>query len=84
MTIEVKVPVLPESITEAAVLEWHKKAGDYVAEGENLVDIETEKVTMEVPAVNSGVLQEILQPAGATVTAEQVLGHIDETATATA
>ncbi len=84
MTIEVKVPVLPESITEAAVLEWHKKAGESVVEGENLVDIETEKVTMEVPAVNSGVLVEILQPAGATVTAEQVLAHIDETAVAAA
>jgi len=80
MTIEVKVPVLPESITEASVLDWHKNAGDPVEEGENLVDIETEKVTMEVPAVRSGILVTILQPAGATVTAEQILGQIDETA----
>ncbi len=84
MLIEVKVPVLPESITEASVLDWHKNTGDSVLEGENLVDIETEKVTMEVPAVSSGVLLDILQHAGSMVTAEQVLGHIDDTATASA
>jgi 2-oxoglutarate dehydrogenase E2 component (dihydrolipoamide succinyltransferase) len=55
MLIEAKVPVLPESITEATLVNWHKKAGDAVRRDENLVDIETDKVVLELPAPDSGV-----------------------------
>lgn len=74
MTIEVKVPVLPESVADATVAAWHKKPGDFVKRDENLVDIETDKVMLEVPALEDGILVEIKQPVGSTVTAEQVLG----------
>ncbi|MBT8132507.1 MAG: dihydrolipoamide succinyltransferase, partial [Gammaproteobacteria bacterium] len=57
--IEVKVPQLPESVTDATLLSWHKKPGDAVKRDENLVDLETDKVVLEVPAPASGVLQEI-------------------------
>ena len=56
MLIEVKVPVLPESITEATLVTWHKKAGDAVKRDENLIDIETDKVVLELPAPDAGVL----------------------------
>ncbi len=82
MTIEVKVPVLPESVADATVVTWHKKAGDWVERDENLVDIETDKVMLEVPAPNNGVLQEIIEQEGTTVIAEQLLARLDETATA--
>src|SRR5438094_222719 len=77
MLIEVKVPVLPESITEATLVNWHKKAGDAVKRDENLVDVETDKVVLELPAPGSGVVTEIRKPDGATVTAQEVIAVID-------
>ena len=77
MKIEVKVPVLPESITEATLVNWHKKAGDPVKRDENLVDVETDKVVLELPAPGSGVVTEIRKPDGATVTAQEVIAVID-------
>lgn len=81
MTTEIKVPVLPESIADAEVVGWHKQPGDSVKRDENLVDIETDKVVLEVPAPCDGVLTEITEQAGAIVIAEQLLGAIDETVT---
>jgi 2-oxoglutarate dehydrogenase E2 component (dihydrolipoamide succinyltransferase) len=76
MSIEVKVPVLPESVADATVAAWHKQPGDSVKRDENLVDIETDKVILEVPAPADGVLEEILQEVGATVTANQLLAKM--------
>jgi 2-oxoglutarate dehydrogenase E2 component (dihydrolipoamide succinyltransferase) len=73
MTIEVKVPQLPESVADATLVAWHKKAGDSVQRDENLVDLETDKVVLEVPAPSSGTLQEIKIADGATVTSGQIL-----------
>jgi 2-oxoglutarate dehydrogenase E2 component (dihydrolipoamide succinyltransferase) len=70
---EIKVPMLPESVVDATVAKWHKKTGDFVQEGENLVDLETDKIMLEVPAPDSGTLGELLVQEGATVIAEQVL-----------
>ena len=78
MTIEVKVPVLPESVSDATIATWHKKAGDAVKRDENLVDLETDKVVLEVPAPADGVLKEIKQDTGATVTSQQLLAVIEE------
>lgn len=78
MTIEIKVPMLPESVADATVLTWHKKVGDAVKDGENLVDLETDKVVLEVPAPMNGVLQSILKDIGATVTANEVLAKLTE------
>ncbi len=78
MSIEVKVPVLPESVADATVAAWHKQPGDSVKRDENLVDIETDKVILEVPAPADGVLEEILQEVGATVTANQLLAKMKE------
>src|ERR1700686_4442204 len=77
MRIEVKVPVLPESITEATLVSWHKKAGQSVKRDENLIDIETDKVVLELPAPNAGVLAEIRKPDGSTVTAQEGIAVID-------
>ena len=77
---EVKVPILPESINEATVAAWHKKPGDYVEIDDVIVEIETDKVVLEVPAEESGVLSEILEKEGATVTEQQVLGLLDDEA----
>src|SRR6266851_2099259 len=77
MLIEVKVPVLPESITEATLVNWHKKAGEAVNRDENLIDIETDKVVLELPAPSAGVLIEIRRPDGSTVTAQEVIAVID-------
>ncbi len=77
MAIEVKVPQLPESVSEATVVSWHKSAGDAVKRDENLVDLETEKVVLEVPAPKDGVLTEILKNDGDTVEADDVLGIVD-------
>jgi 2-oxoglutarate dehydrogenase E2 component (dihydrolipoamide succinyltransferase) len=82
MTIEVRVPQLPESVADATLVSWHKKPGDAVARDENLVDLETDKVVLEVPAPVAGVLKEIKLTDGATVTSGQVLAVIDEGATA--
>jgi 2-oxoglutarate dehydrogenase E2 component (dihydrolipoamide succinyltransferase) len=84
MLIEVKVPVLPESITEATLVNWHKMAGDAVTRDENLVDIETDKVVLELPAPDSGVLTEIRRGDGSTVTAQEVIAVLDTGAQAAA
>ncbi|MDH5472424.1 MAG: 2-oxoglutarate dehydrogenase complex dihydrolipoyllysine-residue succinyltransferase [Gammaproteobacteria bacterium] len=73
MTIEVKVPTLPESVADAVVLAWHKKPGDTVRRDESLVDVETDKVVLEVPAPADGVLSEIKQQEGSTVVSDQLL-----------
>ncbi|MDE1885962.1 MAG: dihydrolipoamide succinyltransferase, partial [Xanthomonadaceae bacterium] len=72
MTLEVKVPVLPESVADATIASWHKKPGDAIRRDENLVDLETDKVVLEVPAPADGVLREIRQQTGATVTSGQL------------
>ncbi len=77
MRIEVKVPQLPESVTEATLVSWHKKPGDAVARDENLIDIETDKVVLELPAPADGALVEIVKPDGATVTGGEVIAVID-------
>ena len=77
---EVKVPILPESISEATVAAWHKKPGDYVEIDDVIVEIETDKVVLEVPAEESGVLSEILEKEGETVSEQQVLGLLDDEA----
>jgi 2-oxoglutarate dehydrogenase E2 component (dihydrolipoamide succinyltransferase) len=82
MTIEVRVPQLPESVADATLVSWHKKPGDSVVRDENLVDLETDKVVLEVPAPAAGVLKEIKLTDGTTVTSGQLLAVIDETATA--
>lgn len=76
MTIEVKVPTLPESVADAVVVSWYKQAGESVKRDESLVDIETDKVVLEVPAPVDGVMGEIIQSAGATVVADQLLATI--------
>ncbi|HME39323.1 MAG TPA: 2-oxoglutarate dehydrogenase complex dihydrolipoyllysine-residue succinyltransferase [Steroidobacteraceae bacterium] len=78
MTIEVRVPQLPESVADATLVAWRKKPGDAVARDENLVDLETDKVVLEVPAPVSGVLKEIRLSDGTTVTSGQVLAVIEE------
>ena len=80
MRVEVKVPQLPESVAEATLVSWHKKPGDAVKRDENLIDIETDKVVLELPAPNDGVLAEITQPNGATVTSNDVIAVIDTAA----
>lgn len=76
MTIEILVPVLPESVADATVATWHKQVGDSVKRDEVLVEIETDKVVLEVPALQDGVITEILQPTGSTVISKQLLGVI--------
>jgi 2-oxoglutarate dehydrogenase E2 component (dihydrolipoamide succinyltransferase) len=78
MSIEVKVPQLPESVTDATLVSWHKSVGDPVDRDENLVDLETDKVVLEVPAPTSGVLKEIRIEDGTTVTSGEVLAVIEE------
>ncbi|MEO6291655.1 MAG: 2-oxoglutarate dehydrogenase complex dihydrolipoyllysine-residue succinyltransferase [Burkholderiaceae bacterium] len=75
--VEVKVPQLSESVAEATMLTWKKKAGDFVAVDEILIEIETDKVVLEVPAPSAGVLAEIIVGDGATVAAEQLIARID-------
>ena len=82
MTIEVRVPQLPESVADATLVAWHKKPGDSVARDENLVDLETDKVVLEVPAPAAGVLKEIKLGDGTTVTSGQLLAVIEEGAAA--
>ena len=82
MTIEVRVPQLPESVADATLVSWHKKPGDTVLRDENLVDLETDKVVLEVPAPLGGILKEIRLQDGTTVTSGQVLAVIEEGATA--
>ncbi|ALE68347.1 dihydrolipoyllysine-residue succinyltransferase [Xanthomonas campestris] len=84
MATEVKVPVLPESVSDATIASWHKKAGEAVKRDENLVDLETDKVVLEVPSPVDGVLKEIKFEAGSTVTSNQILAIIEEGAVAAA
>ncbi len=84
MSIELKVPVLPESVSDATIATWHKKAGDAVKRDENLVDLETDKVVLEVPSPVDGVLKEIRHEVGDTVNSEQIIAVIEEGAVAAA
>jgi 2-oxoglutarate dehydrogenase E2 component (dihydrolipoamide succinyltransferase) len=77
MSIEIKAPVLPESVFDATITAWHKKPGEFVRRDENLVDLETDKVVLEVPALEDGVLQEILKPVGSTVLGEEIIGILN-------
>jgi len=83
MSIELKVPVLPESVADATIATWHKKAGDSVKRDENIVDLETDKVVLEVPSPVDGVLTDIRFAQGSVVTANQVLALITEGVAAT-
>ena len=82
MTTEIKVPELPESVADAVVANWYKKVGESIGMDEVLVDLETDKVILEVPVVNPGVVKQILFSVGDTVTAGQLLAVIDESAVA--
>jgi len=82
MSVEVKVPILPESVAEATVATWHKQVGDAVSIDENLVDIETEKVVLEVPSTVEGVVKEIRAEEGATVGEQDIIAIIEEGAVA--
>jgi len=82
MRVEVKVPQLPESVAEATLVGWHKKVGEAVARDENLVDVETDKVVLELPAPQAGVVVEILKGDGSTVVGSEVVAIIDTGATA--
>jgi 2-oxoglutarate dehydrogenase E2 component (dihydrolipoamide succinyltransferase) len=77
MAIEVKVPMLPESVSDATVSTWHKKAGDKVSRDENIVDLETDKVMLEVPSPADGILKEIIKKTGSTVEAQEVIAVIE-------
>ena len=78
MTIEIKVPPLPESVTDATLVGWHKKTGEAVARDENLVDLETDKVVLEVPAPAAGTITRIVAEDGATVVAGDLLAILEE------
>ena len=82
MLIEVKVPQLSESVAEATLLTWHKKPGEFVKRDENLVDIETDKVVLETPAPDSGVIVKIVKGDGSTVTSNELIAQIDTEAKA--
>lgn len=82
MIIDVVVPMLPESVTEATLMTWNKKVGDFVQRDENLIDLETDKVVLELPAQQAGKLVEIIEADGSTVTSGQLLAKIDTAATA--
>ncbi|MDO5640041.1 MAG: 2-oxoglutarate dehydrogenase complex dihydrolipoyllysine-residue succinyltransferase [Neisseria sp.] len=84
MIVEVKVPVLSESVSEGTLMSWHKKVGEYVERDEILIDVETDKVVLEVPSPQAGVLVEIIAQDGETVVAEQLLAKIDTEAKAEA
>jgi len=84
MAIEVKVPVLPESVSDATIATWHKKPGHAVKRDENLVDLETDKVVLEVPAPADGVLKEIKRNSGDTVNSQEIIAVIEEGAVAAA
>jgi 2-oxoglutarate dehydrogenase E2 component (dihydrolipoamide succinyltransferase) len=84
MSTEIRVPQLPESIADATLVAWHKQPGDAIARDENLADLETDKVVLEVPAPANGVVREIKVPSGAVVTSGQLLAVIEEGGAATA
>jgi 2-oxoglutarate dehydrogenase E2 component (dihydrolipoamide succinyltransferase) len=83
MSIEVKVPALPESVADATIATWHKKVGDKVSRDENILDLETDKVVLEVPATADGVLKEILFKEGDTVKSGELLARIEQGSAAT-
>ncbi len=78
--IDVKVPQLSESVSEATLLTWHKQVGEPVVEGENLIDVETDKVVLELPASKSGVLSKIVKGDGEKVGSEELIAQIDTAA----
>ena len=78
MTTEVRVPQLPESVADATLVAWHKKAGDTVSRDENLADLETDKVVLEVPAPAAGIVKSVAKAAGTTVTSGELLAVIEE------
>ncbi|WP_304413137.1 biotin/lipoyl-containing protein, partial [Cupriavidus sp. WS] len=80
--VDVKVPQLSESVAEATMLNWKKKPGEAVAQDEILIEIETDKVVLEVPAPSAGVLSQIIRNDGDTVVADEVIAKIDTEATA--
>src|SRR6478672_6582710 len=80
--IEVKVPQLSESVAEATLLSWHKKVGESVSRDENMIDIETDKVVLELPAPSAGVIVQLIKADGATVVAGEVIAIIDTEASA--
>ena len=82
--IEVKVPQLSESVAEATLQSWHKKAGEAVERDQNLIDIETDKVVLELPAPATGVVTQILKADGSLVVAGEVIAYIDTEASASA
>jgi 2-oxoglutarate dehydrogenase E2 component (dihydrolipoamide succinyltransferase) len=82
MTTEIKVPLLPESVADATVSTWHKKVGDKIARNENLVDLETDKVMLEVPSPVDGILKQIVKPSGEVVKQNEVLAIIEAGAVA--
>ncbi|HUF19938.1 MAG TPA: 2-oxoglutarate dehydrogenase complex dihydrolipoyllysine-residue succinyltransferase [Burkholderiales bacterium] len=84
MLVEVKVPALSESVSEATLLTWHKKQGEYVKRDENLIDVETDKVVLELPAPESGVLTKVIKGDGESVVADEVIAQIDTEAKAAA
>ncbi|MBS0395357.1 MAG: dihydrolipoamide succinyltransferase, partial [Proteobacteria bacterium] len=84
MTIEVRVPQLPESVADATLVAWHKQPGEAVGRDENLADLETDKVVLEVPAPVAGVLREVKVAAGATVTSGTLLAILEAGEAATA
>ena len=84
MLVEVKVPVLSETVAEATLVSWHKKQGEFVERDENLIDIETDKVVIELPAPVAGMLAEIIQGDGATVVSSELIATIDTKITAVA
>ena len=78
MSTEIKVPILPESVADATVAAWHKQPGDSIRRDENLVDLETDKVVLEVPSPVDGVVTKIIRDSGETVTSGELLGVIEE------
>ena len=80
MSNEIRVPVLPESVADAVVAKWYKKPGDAISRDEKLVDLETDKVMLEVPASADGVLSEIIKGEGEVVKAEELLGRFSSQA----
>lgn len=84
MSIEIKVPPLPESVADATVSAWHKKPGDFVKRDENLVDLETDKVVLEVPALQDGVLESITKAVGSIVTSNEIIGILSTDASSSA
>ncbi len=81
MSIEIKVPMLPESVADATIITWHKKPGEMIKRDENIVDLETDKVVLEVPAPDDGILGEILKKEGSVVKAGEIIATIDKDGT---